>query len=718
MKRIAAYIGLTTFCALAVAFYLPQTAAIIVMVCFAVAAVLLALFKRTRRTVFLPVIAATAALAIGVNLCYTAFAVRPVTERFSGSDREIEATLTDESFRSYRMYCYPLETVTIDGEPIKTKLLLKSYMPIDAEPFQKLSFTADITPTENSYYLAKGYSLSVSSLDLRCSVSDDGSRPLYYYAICLREKMREAINAYLPKEEAALCCALLLGDKYALSQEVREDFRYSGVSYFVVVSGIHCSILFMIGFAVFKCLFRKRFLFFPLTYLMILVYMAVTGFQPSVMRSGIMMLVLVTGKLIRRQYDVLTSLGVAGLAAPLIFSPYGCGDIGMILSFAATLSIILWQEPIYEKLRIKREAEHRLSKALIRAVNLLLTLLSVSLSALILVLPITVWFFKSFSLMTLTASLILFPVIWFMLPATLLICVLHYLTPLRFIALFLSWPLYGAARLTLLLVRLLSNASFAYIHIKSAFFPIWLTATVFLGILAYYLPKRFRFTVYAVLLSAILFCGGVIVNIGVQLHTDELSLTAGKQGAAVRLDRHGSLYLLRFDCNSTSAYQMLMQMKDDYGGARCAVCATRRERQNYHRMSDREFPVEQYLVYQRRQEEAELPTDEILRGRMALLLDDGLVLQTAEDKGRLLLYLTDGDTDVLMIPSGYSFDAIPKSMRSADLILLDHSGEDYDRLTCRTLIRRDNSPAKAGQAFPQNENSLILSEETVRIKLN
>ena len=49
MKRIAAHIGLTTFCALAVAFYLPENITAVTAGVVAAAAILLCIFKKTRK---------------------------------------------------------------------------------------------------------------------------------------------------------------------------------------------------------------------------------------------------------------------------------------------------------------------------------------------------------------------------------------------------------------------------------------------------------------------------------------------------------------------------------------------------------------------------------------------------------------------------------------------------------------------------------------------
>ena len=72
----------------------------------------------------------------------------------------------------------------------------------------------------------------------------------------------------------------------------------------------------------------------------VMIYMALTGFTSSVIRSGIMMIIYLIGKEFFYESDSLNSLGIAALFMCLP-NPYASGDIGMILSFSATLGIII-----------------------------------------------------------------------------------------------------------------------------------------------------------------------------------------------------------------------------------------------------------------------------------------------------------------------------------------------------------------------------------------
>ena len=701
MKRIAAHIGLPLFCALAAAFYLPEIAVIVIMAAAFVLCAVFLIVKKTRRIVALPVISAVIGLACGIHLLYTAVAVTPTVEGFCGSDIPITATLTDEPYKNNTKYHYPLRTETVGGEEAHIKLLLTTDKPLDAEPFDTVSFTSDIIPTEYSYYLTKGYYVSVIGAHGFTVTPRTDALPLYGYAIRLRQSMRDALDAFLPADEASLCRAVLIGDKYALSPTIRDEFKECGASYFIVVSGMHFAILCWLFLRLFSRLFRRRYLCFPMMYLVILLYMTVTGFQPSVVRSGVMMVIFLTAKWIRRQYDALSSLGTAGMVVPILFSPYGCADMGMILSFAATFSIIMWQTPIYSKLSVKKVSAHKIGAWLIKAANVILSIFSTGLAALILVLPLSVFLFNGFSLMPLILSTLLYLPIYCLMILAVCVCVLYYLGPLRYLAILLSWPLYAVSKLILWLVHLAASVPFAYIRVRAFWFYLWVIVTLALLLLAYFLRGRFRLTVFAVLLSALFFTVGISAATLVQLNTHKLEIIPGRSGAAVCLDYHGRIHLLRFDVDTGSAFRIKDRLTDEYPGAQTAVCSDVKEQFNYSLFSENYFPVTQFLRERSlADDDGSDPYAQTFGGADTFLLDDGVVLQTAQVKDKMLLYLVHGDDTMLMIPAGYPASAVPLQMCHADVILLEKASYDYSRLSCDTLLYFGKQSVLAMQRLP------------------
>lgn len=133
--------------------------------------------------------------------------------------------------------------------------------------------------------------------------------------------------------------AMCTGDKTALSPDVTFGFRQAGLSHLLAVSGLHMAIL---AQAVLGLL---RFLRVPRRWAalgaagVVVPFMLLTGMTPSVVRSGVMCLVLLAGQLLRRRADSRNSLGFA-LLLLVLPNPYVVLDVGLQLSFAATVGLV------------------------------------------------------------------------------------------------------------------------------------------------------------------------------------------------------------------------------------------------------------------------------------------------------------------------------------------------------------------------------------------
>lgn len=681
MKRLSAQIGITYFSVLAVAFYLQEAIiAALLAVSFIAAAALIAV-KRTRRTIYLPVVALTIAIACAVHLGWTYLRVIPEQDRYAGDSRRIEATLTDEMYRSYSKYCYRLRADRIDEFDTDVKLLLKTSKPLDAEPFDTITFTSDIYRTDNRTDLAKGYYLSVSSYTRAFDVRTAEERPLYYRVIQLRRSLCDALDELLPPDAAGLCKAVFIGDKYAVSDDTKNSFRYAGASYFIVVSGMHFSIICLLLFRFLRRRHVNRFITFGVTLFIVLLYIFLTGFQPSVIRAGIMMIMYLIACLIRRVGDPHSSLGVAGIVSTFVFTPYGAGDIGLILSFAATFAIITWSDPICCRMSFK-EPDHWIK----RAVNAVMRPISVTLAANILVFPISVFVFKAFSAVTLASALVLYLPIELILILSSAVCLLFYLGPLRYLSILLSWPLYALAKAVLWAVNGIASLPFSYVRIHHDFFYWWMGVTVILGVTVYLFRRRYRLFSIAALLSLLLLIGGTVINTVIQLHTVELRVFACGEGLTVGLDYHGDLYLFSFHSKTSYAYDIVGDLSRRYDTARFAVCGEELDYRNYARLTDNEFAIERYMVYDKdmfADAGAELTAyDEA----DVYLLEDDVTLRVSCCKEMLLSYLTVGDTDVLIIPPDYPSASIPKEYRDAEIVITSRMTDADQFTSCGTMI--------------------------------
>ena len=163
----------------------------------------------------------------------------------------------------------------------------------------------------------------------------------------------------MDNENAEICSAIAFGDKNSVDPTVKEDFKRAGLIHILVVSGLHMSVLSMILLFVFRKVFRKGYVYCPLTILFILFYMVMTGLSFSVIRSGIMMIIFIVGIMLGGEADSINSLGIAGLFI-VILNPYSAGDIGLLLSFSATLGIILVTTPLSNYVIAKLKFSNRI----------------------------------------------------------------------------------------------------------------------------------------------------------------------------------------------------------------------------------------------------------------------------------------------------------------------------------------------------------------------
>ena len=714
MKRLLAQIGITAFSALAVAFYLPQTATLILLVSASAAAVLLLIIKKTRKTKFIPAIAITAAIAFAANLIFTVAAVIPVQERFSGDDRRVEAVLSDEPYMSYSQYCYRLKAVSVDGVKADARMLLKTREPINAEPYDIITFTADISPTDNDYYLSKGYYISVYTYDESIDATGKADKDLYYHAIKLRQAFRRAFDEYLPDDCAALCKTIFVGDKYSLDEEIKTDFRYAGASHFVIVSGMHFSVLCLLLLRLLKKLRTNRYLAFVLALIILFAYMAITGFQPSVVRSGVMMLMYLTADLMRRESYAHNSLGIAGLVLPFVFTPYGMGDIGLILSFGATFGVITWQAPIYNKLGIKEP--NRLYK---KALNLLIGLFSVSLAANIIVFPISVIFFGAVSSVTLISSVVIYLPVWLILALSLPFCILYCLGPLKCVSLFLSWPLYWLSRFVLFIVRSLAALPFSYVNVGKLYVYVWLGVSIALGIVVIAFRNDYKYLPAAVIISALVLIVGAAVTQVVKVNTVQLEVYGSGSGMAVGFHNRGEYYLLAFDSNLKDARSAMDDIKQRHDSAELAVCSVRHDYSNYSRFADKEFAISRYLLYDN--------SSAGLSDRF-ITVSDSYSCEVGEDaqldiaafKGRTMTYLDCGGTTVLLIPRSFSSDMIPAEYLQADIAIITEYRKGYEKLSCGQLIicdDRENADKAAAEMAGSYETVMVADSGVTMIDL-
>ena len=159
-----------------------------------------------------------------------------------------------------------------------------------------------------------------------------------------RKKIEVACRETLPAGDAGLLEGLLIGETSRIPQEVKDDFKATGLSHILAVSGLNVTILIITVGAILKLITMDlgatgRLASLILTLSFIVAYMVLTKMMPSVVRAGVMGVAGLTAIWISRPVNPFAALSAAAFVI-LAVDPAALFDAGFQLSFTATLAIL------------------------------------------------------------------------------------------------------------------------------------------------------------------------------------------------------------------------------------------------------------------------------------------------------------------------------------------------------------------------------------------
>lgn len=152
----------------------------------------------------------------------------------------------------------------------------------------------------------------------------------------IRNAFSERIASYTDDLSQGLITAILFGDKTMMDEDVYADFQKNGTAHVLAVSGLHTGIIY--AFFVFLWKWKKGSVFYFAVSVMLLFYMSLADFSPSVVRASCMIFLHLAAGLLRCRYDLLTAAGVT-FTMMLMWNPYQLFNAGFQLSFLAVASL-------------------------------------------------------------------------------------------------------------------------------------------------------------------------------------------------------------------------------------------------------------------------------------------------------------------------------------------------------------------------------------------
>lgn len=310
-------------------------------------------------------------------------------------------------------YIVNVNNINMDGnnEQIDEKTIVKIIGQKDLEIGDIINFTGKFRiPMENTNPKLYNYRENLISKNIYTAITikpfaiDDiqltEKNFKYRIRIAFRNTVEDVFDKYLDEDNSDLVKGIILGDSNYLDDEYLESYREIGLAHILAVSGLHIGII------------AGAFIFFLsrigvqkkwnviITITMIWMYGYAIGFPSSILRANIMFSLLFISGMMAEPYDSINSLFLSFLII-LLFQPLSILSVGFQLSYIATFSLLYFPPKL-------RSFFYPYKNKLIYTVSALLGIY-------IGILPIQIYYFNGFSLMSIISNILIAPIISFVL---------------------------------------------------------------------------------------------------------------------------------------------------------------------------------------------------------------------------------------------------------------------------------------------------------------
>ncbi|MFP2997425.1 ComEC/Rec2 family competence protein [Spongiivirga sp. MCCC 1A20706] len=291
---------------------------------------------------------------------------------------------------------------------IDDQLLVKSYLQPISKPKNPHQFDY-AAYLENQYiyhqlYIKSGYYIPLNNKN---SLSGIAAKTRNH--IINRLKQHGFKNDVL-----AVISTLLLGERLLLPDEIRQDYINAGAIHILAISGLHVGIIYFLLQLLFGG-FNKQHYRIPRTLMIIAClwcFAFIAGMSASVVRAVTMFTAVAIAVNLKRTSNTSNILFIS-MFFLLLFKPSFLFEVGFQLSYAAVFAII-WMQPLISKLWNPKQW----------FVKRFWDLTTVTISAQLGVLPLSLFYFHQFPSLFFLSNLLIIPVLGFIIGCGVLICLL------------------------------------------------------------------------------------------------------------------------------------------------------------------------------------------------------------------------------------------------------------------------------------------------------
>lgn len=247
---------------------------------------------------------------------------------------------------------------------------LKVYLPL----YPRIEYQ-DVVVVEGTVDLSKK---SLKNPELKSITKSNG------YLTVLRKKLLKFYKKAFPSKDASLIAGVVIGSKEGIGESFWEKLKNTGTAHVVVASGMNVTLVASFLMTLFVTVLpRKKAVIGAI--LGIWIYSFLCGFEAPIVRAALMASLAFGAQVLGRLVFAWRSLFLTA-AGMLIVNPLWITDVGFILSFVATLSLMLF--------------EVRINRLIYFVPGILREGLSTSIAAQMGVAPVIYYYFGQFNILS------------------------------------------------------------------------------------------------------------------------------------------------------------------------------------------------------------------------------------------------------------------------------------------------------------------------------